>query len=430
MTEPFRLTAKEAAKQIADGKLTSEKLVASCLGRITAREPEVGAWFFLDPELALSQARALDKGPSRGKLHGVPVGVKDIIETMDMPTGYGSGIYTGNRTAWDAPSVALMRQAGAVAMGKTVTSEYAGYNPGKTVNPHNKTRAPGISSSGSAAAVADYMVPIAFGSQTGASIIKPAAFCGPVGYKPTYGTFVLGGVHPLASSLDTLGYFARDVDDLSLFGAVLGHRPSFGEGLPERAPRLGLCRTAEWDRLAAPEVRKAVENAAKALAKEGAQVADVTLPAECDKLNAACVTVIRYECARLLAHEYRVKRDGLSKTMQGVIEDGNKIPYADYRAALDLAAHCRRAIAPIFEQYDALITPSAECEAAPIENPIGDSVFSRLWTILHVPCLAMTTELSAGLKLPVGIQLIGMLNEDEKLLRISRWVEQRVKLKL
>lgn len=429
MTEPFRLTARQAAAQIAGGKLTSEKLVASCLERIKAREPEVHAWFFLEPELALAQARALDKGPKTGKLHGVPIGVKDIIDTMDMPTGYGSGIYTGNRTAWDAPSVALVRQAGGVVMGKTVTSEYAGYHPGKTVNPHDKTRAPGISSSGSAAAVADYMVPIAFGSQTGASIIKPAAFCGPVGYKPTFNTFVLGGVHPLAPSLDTLGYFARDVDDLALFGQVLGNRPGFGEGKLDRAPRLGLCRTAMWDKMAAPEVRKAVEDAAKNLAKAGAQVADVELPAECDKLNADCVTVIRYECARVLAHEYRVKRDGLSKTMQGVIADGNNIPYADYRAALDRAAHCRRLIAEIFEQYDALITPSAECEAAPIENPIGDSVFSRLWTILHVPCTAMTTELSAGRKLPVGIQLIGMLNQDEKLLAVTRWVEERVKLK-
>jgi Asp-tRNA(Asn)/Glu-tRNA(Gln) amidotransferase A subunit family amidase len=429
MTEPFRLTAKQAAQQIADGTLTSETLVASCLERIKAREPEVGAWFYLDPELALAQARALDQGPRRGKLHGVPVGVKDIIETMDMPTGYGSGIYTGNRTAWDAPSVALIRQAGAVAMGKTVTSEYAGYHPGKTVNPHNKTRAPGISSSGSAAAVADYMVPLAFGSQTGASIIKPAAFCGSVGYKPTYGTFVLGGVHPLAGSLDTLGYFARDVDDLALFGEVLGNRPGFGAGAFDRAPRIGLCRTAMWDKMAAPEVKKAVENAAANLARAGAQVTDVTLPAECDKLNAACITVIRYEAARVMAHEYRTKRDGLSKAMQGVVEDGNKIPYADYRAALDLAAHCRRLIAPVFKVHDALLTPSAECEAAPIENPIGDSVFSRLWTILHVPCTAMTTELSAGLRLPVGIQLVGMLNEDEKLLRVSRWVEERVKLK-
>ena len=156
-------------------------------------------------------------------------------------------------------------------------------------------------------------------------------------------------------------------------------------------------------------------------------MADVELPAECDKLNAACITVIRYEAARVMAHEYRVKRDGLSKAMQGVVEGGNKIPYADYRAALDLAAHCRRLIAPVFESHDALLTPAAECEAAPIENPIGDSVFNRLWTILHVPCIAMTTAMSDN-KLPVGIQLVGMLNDDEKLLRVSRWVEERVKL--
>lgn len=427
MTEPFRLTAVQAVKQIADGKLTSEELVASCLERIKAREPEVGAWFYLDPELALSQARALDKSPSRGKLHGVPVGVKDIIDTMDMPTGYGSPIYTGNRTAWDAPCVTLMREAGAVNMGKTVTSEYAGFHPGKTVNPHDKTRASGISSMGSAAAVADYMVPIAFGSQTGASVTKPAAFCGPVGYKPTFDTFPLGGVHPLGPSLDTLGYFARDMDDIALFGEVMGGRPGFGAGKLDRAPRIGLCRTDKWDR-AASEIKTTVEDAAKALEKAGAKLSDVTLPAGFERMNDDCTFVIRYEIARSIAHEYRTKRDQLSPMMQSVIEIGNKIPYAEYRATLDRAIHCRQGLAPLFEKYDVLLTPSAECEAPPVGSPVGDSVFNRLWTILHVPCMVMTTALSAN-KLPLGIQLIGMLNEDEKLLRVSRWVEERVKLK-
>lgn len=427
MTEPFRLTAVQAAKQIADGTLTSEKLVASCLERIEAREADVGAWIHLDPDAALAQARALDKGPKRGKLHGVPVGVKDIIDTMDMPTAYGSSIHAGSRTSWDAPCVAIIRQAGAIAMGKTVTSEFAAYHPGKTRNPHNKSRAPGISSSGSAAAVADHMVPLAFGTQTGASIIKPAAFCGTIGYKPTFGTFVRGGVHPLADSLDTLGYFARDVDDLSLFGAVLGNRAGFGDGMPDRAPRIGLCRTAAWDTMAAPEIRNAVEDAGKRLAKAGAHMSDVELPADWAKLNDACITVLRYEGARSMAHEFRTKRDGLSQAMQGLVEAGNAIPHDVYRAARDLTTRCRAQIAPVFERYDALLTPAAECEAAPIENPIGDSVFNRLWTIAHLPCIAMPTAWSAN-RLPVGIQLIGALHGDEHLLRTARWVESKIKL--
>src|SRR5436190_7950061 len=207
------LTGVEAAQAIAAGTLTSEALVSACLERITAREESVRAWEYLDPEQALAQARARDRSSAQGPLHGVPIGIKDLIDTSDMPTSYGSPIYAGYRPAWDAASVALLRAAGAVILGKTVTTEFAMFTPGKTANPHNLAHTPGGSSSGSAAAVADAMVPLALGTQTAGSIIRPAAFCGVVGYKPTFGTINRTGVKPVADSLDTVGWFARTVEE-------------------------------------------------------------------------------------------------------------------------------------------------------------------------------------------------------------------------
>ena len=215
------LTASDAAARIRSGKLTSVSLVSACLARIEAREREVGAWQFIDPDLALEQARTADRNPSRGALHGVPIGVKDIIDTVDMPTTLGSAIYAGRRPQWDAACVAAVRAAGAIVLGKTVTTEFAYFQPGKTRNPHDLRHTPGGSSSGSAAAVADFMVPIAFGSQTAASVIRPAAFCGVFGYKASFGELSLSGIRPFAESLDTLGIFARSVADIALVRSVL-----------------------------------------------------------------------------------------------------------------------------------------------------------------------------------------------------------------
>src|SRR5947207_5481665 len=257
------LSITEIARGIAAGRFTAEAVVRDCLARIEAREPIVQAWATIDPELALAQARALDRGPNGGALHGVPIGVKDVIDTADLPTEMGSPIYKGHRPACDAACVAFSRAAGAVILGKTVTAEFAGMSPGPTTNPHNPAHTPGGSSSGSAAAVADNMVPAAFGTQTGGSVLRPAAYCGVVGYKPTFNLINRSGIKFAAESLDTIGVIARTIGDVELVtAAVIGKEPA--RRTMETAPRIGLCRTPLWD-TAQPETKHAVEDAAKRL---------------------------------------------------------------------------------------------------------------------------------------------------------------------
>ncbi|NBP72642.1 MAG: amidase, partial [Alphaproteobacteria bacterium] len=242
-----QLSATEIADGVTTGAFSAEAVTLSCLDRVAEREDAVMAWEFLDPELALAQARALDAAPEKGLLAGVPVGVKDIIDTRDMPTGMGSPVYDGHRPPTDASCVARLRAAGAVILGKTVTCEFAGLTPRKTANPHDPARTPGGSSSGSCAAVADGMVPVALGTQTGGSVLRPSSYCGIVGFKPSFDTFNLKGVFPAAESLDTLGLHARTIDDIELLTSALllrDHKPA-----PEmpRPPVVGLCKTSMWD---------------------------------------------------------------------------------------------------------------------------------------------------------------------------------------
>src|SRR5690349_23057370 len=271
------LGAAEIVAKIAAGETTCEAVVRDCIERITARDPAVKAWVIFNPELALAQAHALDREPRRGALHGVPIGVKDVIDTFDMPTEMGSPIYRGNRPMADAACVALLRRAGAVILGKTATCELAGMAPAATTNPHNAAHTPGGSSSGSAAAVADFMVPAALGTQTGGSVLRPSSFCAVFGYKPTYNTFNKAGLKPAAESIDTIGWIARSIEDVALLTAVL----SMDKPQPLRslsgAPRIGICRTELWE-AAQPETKTAVENAVAALNKAGAVVSDVDLP--------------------------------------------------------------------------------------------------------------------------------------------------------
>ncbi len=272
MNDPRSLSAREAARQIAEGKLTAEALALAYLDRITTRENVVGAWQYLDREQALAAARQRDSEPPRGPLHGVPIAVKDLIDTSDMPTTYGSPIYRAHRPAADASCVALARASGAVVLGKTVTTEFAAFAPGKTANPRNLAHTPGGSSSGSAAAVADGMAPLAFGTQTAGSVIRPASFCGCVGYKPSFGLINRAGVKPLADSLDTVGVFARTVDDAAFFAGVLAERPALRHlVLPARAPHFGFYRTPMWPE-AEPATATALDLARTALEHSGAQV--------------------------------------------------------------------------------------------------------------------------------------------------------------
>src|SRR5437763_16416207 len=278
--EPCRLSAAALARSIANGELTAETFMQSCLDRIAARDPVVRAWAHLDREQALAAARTSDKTSKRGVLKGVPFGIKDIFDTANMPTGYGSPIYTGCRPNFTASAASLPRAAGGILLGKTVTTEFANRHPGPTANPHNPAHTPGGSSSGSAAAVADFMVPLAIGPQTGGSVIRPAAYCGVVGFKPSYGLFPPAGMHPNTESLDTVGIMARSVEDIALFRAALMAIPYERPGMPERPPRLALCRTPHWDQ-ALPDGRAVLEAAAARLRTAGCEIVDSELPADC-----------------------------------------------------------------------------------------------------------------------------------------------------
>jgi len=270
VTDVRSLTVVEAARQIAERRLTAEALAAACLDRIEAREAVVGAWQYLDREQVLATARRRDAEPPRGPLHGIPIAVKDLIDTADMPTGYGSPIYRNHRPTADASCVALAKAAGAVVLGKTVTTEFAAFTPGKTANPRNPAHTPGGSSSGSAAAVADGMVRLAFGTQTAGSVIRPAAYCGVVGYKPSFGLINRAGVKPLADSLDTVGIIASTVEDATFFAGALSERPALRHlAVRSEAPRFGFYRTPMWNQ-AEPETVAALEAARAALERAGA----------------------------------------------------------------------------------------------------------------------------------------------------------------
>src|SRR5436305_684118 len=280
VAQPCRLSAAALARSIDNGELTAEAVMRSCLDRIAEREPVVRAWAHLEHDAALAAARACDKSVTDGLLKGVPFGIKDIFDTADMPTGYGSPIYTGCRPGFTASAASLPRAAGAVLLGKTVTTEFANRHPGPTANQHNPAHTPGGSSSGSAAAVADFMVPLAIGTQTGGSVIRPAAYCGVVGFKPSFGLSPPAGMHMNTDSLDTVGIMARTVEDIALFRAALMAIPYDVPVMPERSPRLALCRTPHWDR-ALPGGQAVLEAVAKQLAAAGAEVIESELPAEC-----------------------------------------------------------------------------------------------------------------------------------------------------
>jgi Asp-tRNA(Asn)/Glu-tRNA(Gln) amidotransferase A subunit family amidase len=418
------LSATEIAQGIAAKKFNAEAVVRDCLARIEAREPVVKAWATIDPDYALRQARELDRGPSRGALHGVPIGVKDIIDTADLPTEMGSEIYKGNRSFSDAACVAIVRAAGAVILGKTVTAEFAGMSPGPTTNPHNPAHTPGGSSSGSAAAVADHMVQAAFGTQTGGSVLRPAAYCGVVGYKPTFNLINRAGIKFAAETLDTIGLLANTVDDVELITAVLvGKTPAYRT--LARAPRLGLCRTPLWD-TAAPETMAAIEDSAKRLAAAGASIREITLPEEFSRLyHASRETINNYERSKSMAADWAKHGARISKVLGDRIKLGMASKHEDYVAALQLAEQCRSRIAQSFDGVDAIIAPAVKGEAIPGLQHTGDPAFQQFWTVLYVPSLTLPTH-RGPTGLPVGIQVVAPRYADDNLFACARWIWQRL----
>jgi Asp-tRNA(Asn)/Glu-tRNA(Gln) amidotransferase A subunit family amidase len=421
---PDRLPAAAAIAQLAAGRLTAETLVRACLDRAAERR-EVKAWVWLDPEAALAEARAADRAGRPGLLAGLPIGAKDIIDTAGMPTEHGSPIYRGNRPFADAACVALLRLAGGTIMGKTVTTEFANRFPGATVNPHNPAHTPGGSSSGSAAAVADFQVPAALGTQTGGSVIRPASFCGVIGYKPSFGEFARGGIKLQCHNLDTLGILCRDLDDLPPLRSALLAAPPRAIDRSVAPPRIGLCRTPAWDK-AEPAMQRLIEDTAAKLAAAGARLAEAAFAPQFAGILEHHRRIFNFEAARNYAYEYEQHNDQLSRVLRDtVLAPGRELPLALYVEALETAEAFRRHMDDIFARFDVLLTPSAAGEAPRSLATTGDPSFNAIWTLAWTPCL--TLPAGAGPNgLPLGIQLVGRRFADAALFDAAAWVAARL----
>ncbi len=417
-----RLTACEIAQGVTSGAFSATDVVGACLDHIERRDRQIRAWAFLDPDLALAQARAVDASGEKGPLAGVPLGIKDIIDTFDMPTDMGSPIYRNNRTFADAPSVALARRAGAIVLGKTVTCEFAGLTPNITRNPHDLDRTPGGSSSGSAAAVADFMAAGGYGTQTGGSVLRPASFCGVVGYKPSYNLISRGGMKFAAESRDTIGLIVRSVEDADLLACVLTGRTRMRTR--EGAPRIGLCRTNLWEH-ASPESQHAVEDAARRLEQAGAEISEAHLPASFAALAEARSVINPFERARSLAHEWNTNRSAISPGLSAQIQEGLRIPYERYVQSLKRMKDCRDEIPGIFGKAEILLAPCVTGEAPLGLQSTGDTRFQEFWTALHVPAITLPTHKGAH-GLPIGIQLVAQIYDDEALLATAQWAWRRL----
>ena len=427
MTELAWLSATEAARRIAAGELTAEELTRALLERIASRESVVGAFEYLEPEQALASARAVGRGAGSGPLRGVPIGAKDIMDTADMPTQYGSPIYRGYRPKADAAVVALARAAGAIVLGKTVTTEFATFQPGRTTNPRAVGHTPGGSSSGSAAAVADGMLPLALGTQTAGSVIRPAAFCGIVGYKPTFGWIPRAGTKAISESLDAIGVLARSVADAALFAGALAGRPGLLEAAVAGSAdhgviELGLCRTHQWH-FAAPETVALFERLPQALARGGVATVTLDAPEAHRALYDAQIAIMGFEAARSLAWELTTHADDLSEKLRDLLAAGSAVSPDVYDRARAMTREAQAALPAFFDGYDAVIVPSAVGEAPMGLGNTGDPAFSRVWTLLGVPCITLLAGVGPG-GLPLGIQLVGRFGDDARLLAAAARVER------
>jgi Asp-tRNA(Asn)/Glu-tRNA(Gln) amidotransferase A subunit family amidase len=433
------LTAAEAAQAIRAGSISSVQYVEACLARIRDLEPQVQAWQFLDEAHALAQARARDlersEGRATGALHGVPVGVKDIIDTGDMPTEDGTALHAGRTPDRDATVVAMLRAAGAVILGKTVTTECAAYPPSKTRNPHNPQRTPGGSSAGSAAAVACGMVPLAIGTQTNGSIIRPASFCGVYGFKPTHGLVPRHGILKLSRTLDTVGVFARTLDDVALLAEqMIGHderdpdtrpraKPPLRRTLNEEppfAPRFAFIKTPMWSRADA----STGDAFAELTGSLGAQCETRELPESVNEAWDWMRTIQEAEMASHLHLEFERGRDALHPALREQLARGREIRALDYQQALARIPKLIAGFDELFENFDAIVTPSAPGVAPPIETT-GDPAFCSLWSLCGMPALNLPL-MTADAGLPLGVQLVGKRDFDARLLRSARWLVQHL----
>ena len=421
-----QLGLNRIVRHIREGQASCVEVAESFISRIRARESVVGAFESFDEEEVLKTARRLDDTPGAGPLRGGPIGVKDVIDMQGHPAAWGSPIYRGRNPHWDASCVALCRAAGGNLFGKTVTTEFAYFSPGRTVNPRNPEHTPGGSSMGSAAAVADGMLPFAFGTQTAASVTRPAAYCGVIGYKASWGSFDLQGICGLAPSLDTLGFICREIDDIPLVRSVLcGDRSDLEPRRDGDGPRIAFVKTPHWE-LADDATRSLLTHAADALA-DLTPTEEIALPPEFDDLADCHNGIMAFEAARARAHEYLAHPDLLSPQFRELMEAGQGVTHDTYRSLKGQSADAMNRLATLFDRHDVLMAPSAPGEAPEGLASTGNPIFSRMWTLLKVPSVTLPAGTGpAGL--PLGIQLIGRLDEDNALLRDAQWIQAALNL--
>ena len=404
-------------------KQNPKEIIEEYQRRIEKRQPDVEAWQTLDWDFVNRQIFDLGKREvtKRGSLYGIPFGVKDIFDTADLPTAYGSDIYESNRPTADAAAVARLRSAGAVVMGKTVSTEFAYWKPGKTRNPLDLARTPGGSSSGSAAAVADNMVPFALGSQTAASTIRPASYCGIVGFKPTQGLISTAGVKALASSMDTIGIFARTVDDIATIAAVLTGDQSLIELPPPQPPRIAVLQAPEWNTVSADALAQ-IKMASSLARSAGANIHVGSVPTFFENLSDNQTRLMAFEAVRELAHERHIYFDQLSQSLRDLLILGESIPFKGYTEICSHRLACLEIIDDLFGDADALLAPSTLDEAPPIEEGTGSPDMCRAWTLLGLP--SITIPCGHGKNgLPLGLQIACRPRQDAQLLSIAHWFE-------
>ncbi len=430
------LSAVAAAEKLLAGEITSVELTAACLERIEAREKDVRAFAHLDPEHAMAQAQASDEarqsGEHQGPLAGLPVGVKDIFDTADMPTEHGSKLFEGRMPDQDAMVVSLLRRAGAIIMGKTVTAECAFFSPGKTTNPHDPTRTPGGSSSGSAAAVAAAMVPLAVGTQTNGSIIRPASFCGVVGFKPSHASISRRGVLLLSAYLDTVGVFGRTLEDAALLCDALDAydagdpdmKPRAHEGLlgkavsePPVAPRIAIVKTPAWDKIE-DDTSEAFADLAGFL---GEACEEVELPGPFKEAAALHRTIMTADMAKNLGPLRERENGQLSEVLLEAIAEGEKVSTVEYNRAIDMVEVLNAGLERIFERHDAIITPAAAGQAPVGLQSTGDPAFCTLWTLCGLPAISLPLMVG-GDGMPIGVQMVGQRRHDGRLIGNARWL--------
>ena len=420
MNSLTQLSAVELREGLREGRITARNIVEATIDRISKRDPEIRAWQFFAPDKIYQQLDELEKRDNKGLLYGIPIGIKDISDTIDMPTTYGSPIYRNHQPTSDAAYVSRLRRAGAIIVGKTVTTEFAYFHPGPTANPVNVKHTPGGSSSGSAAAVADCMVPIASGTQVAGSLARPASYCGLFGYKASFGLHSMGGLKGFSHSLGTLGWMTRSADDLALVHAALtdsSFECTDSEHIP--APKIAMWKTYEWPHVQ-PATASAIDAAVEDWSASGASIVEIALPDSFAGLLDAQKIIMAYEAAQDLSHEPHNHADDLSESMLALLNTGRHCTYAHYVDAQKLAAECRITYASIMNDFDAMLTPSAPGEAPPGLAATGDPVFTRIWTLLHVPTINVPGYWGPN-GLPVGVQLVGHMFDEQKLFQIAKW---------